>query len=53
MLPMVVYREASERHNIPKSTIEFKIKNPDCKNIFGPSPILPLAEESILVNKPI
>jgi len=43
------YRSASEKYGIPKSTIEFKIKNPGTKDSFGPSPVLTLAEENSLV----
>lgn len=43
------YRNAANKYGVPKSTLEFKIKNPGHKDTCGPSPILSLREESDLV----
>lgn len=43
------YRSAEKKYGIPKSTIEFRIKHPETKSTFGPSPILTDEEENILV----
>lgn len=43
------YRSAELKYGIPKSTIAFKIKHPETKSTFGPSPVLTEAEEDLLV----
>ncbi|CAH1996167.1 unnamed protein product [Acanthoscelides obtectus] len=43
------YRAAANKYGIPKSTLEFKIKNPSHKNTSGPSPVLSTKEEYELV----
>lgn len=42
-------RTAAKKYGVPKSTIEFKLKNPGHKDTCGPSPILTAREESVLV----
>ncbi|KAL1498417.1 hypothetical protein ABEB36_009223 [Hypothenemus hampei] len=44
----VSLRAAAKKYGVPKSTLEFKLKNPDHKDTCGPSPILTLREESQL-----
>lgn len=41
-------RPAAKKYGVPKSTLEFKVKNPDHKETCGPSPILTIREESQL-----
>ncbi|CAH1966946.1 unnamed protein product [Acanthoscelides obtectus] len=43
------YRAAANKYGIPKSTLEFKIKNPGHKNTCGPSPVLSTKEEYELI----
>lgn len=43
------YRNAAQKYGVPKSTLEFKVKNPGHKDTCGPSPILSLREETDLV----
>nr|XP_022909351.1 uncharacterized protein LOC111420562 [Onthophagus taurus] len=43
------YRNAAHKYGVPKSTLEFKIKNPGHKDTCGPNPILSTREESDLV----
>lgn len=43
------YRSAERKYGIPKSTIEFRIKHPEHKSTYGPSPILTEDEERTLV----
>lgn len=42
-------RAVSKKYGVPKSTLDFKIKNPGHKDTFGPSPILTNDEEDTLV----
>lgn len=46
--PGASYRKIADKYGIPKSTLEFKKKNPGHKSTFGPSPILTDEEEEIL-----
>lgn len=41
-------REIARKYDIPKSTLHFKLKNPDRRTSFGPQPVLTEDEESIL-----
>lgn len=43
------YRNAAQKYGVPKSTLEFKVKNPGHKDTCGPNPILSAREESDLV----
>jgi helix-turn-helix, Psq domain. len=43
------FRNAAHKYGVPKSTLEFKIKNPGHKDTCGPNPILSAREESELV----
>nr|CAH7736050.1 unnamed protein product [Callosobruchus chinensis] len=43
------YMAAANKYGVPKSTLEFKIKNPGHKSSCGPSPILSVREEYELV----
>ncbi|CAH1978113.1 unnamed protein product [Acanthoscelides obtectus] len=43
------YRNAANKYGVPKSTLEFKIKNPGHKDTCGPNLILSAREESDLV----
>ncbi|KAK4872176.1 hypothetical protein RN001_016300 [Aquatica leii] len=47
------YRNAAHKYEVPKSTLEFKVKNPDHKDTCGPSPIFLLTEESELTREGI
>lgn len=38
-------RAAAKKYGVPKSTLEFKVKNPGPKETCGPSPILTFREE--------
>lgn len=42
-------RAAAKKYGVPKSTLEFKLKNPGHKETCGPSPILTMREELQLV----
>lgn len=42
-------RAAAKKYGVPKSTLEFKLKNPGHKETCGPSPILTVGEELKLV----
>ncbi|XP_031359109.1 eukaryotic translation initiation factor 5B-like [Photinus pyralis] len=42
-------RAIAKKYAVPKSTLEFKLKNPDHKQTFGPSPVLTNSEEATLV----
>nr|CAH7761453.1 unnamed protein product [Callosobruchus chinensis] len=44
------YRTAEKKYEIPKSTLEFKLKHPGHKETLGPSPVLTLEEEALLVS---
>nr|CAH7753587.1 unnamed protein product [Callosobruchus chinensis] len=44
------YRTAEKKYGIPKSTLEFKLKHPGHKETLGPSPVLTLEEEALLVS---
>lgn len=41
-------REIARKYHIPKSTLHFKLKNPEHKTTFGPSPVLTEEEERTL-----
>nr|XP_053616420.1 uncharacterized protein LOC128678701 [Plodia interpunctella] len=41
-------REIARKYGVPKSTLHYKLKNPDHKTSFGPRPVLTENEESIL-----
>lgn len=41
-------REIARKYDIPKSTLHFKLKNPDHRTSFGPQPVLTKDEEYIL-----
>lgn len=43
-------RSIAKKYGIPRATLQFKLKNPDCKTTFGPSPVLTIDEESIIVS---
>nr|CAH7741106.1 unnamed protein product [Callosobruchus chinensis] len=43
------YRTAEKKYGIPKSTLESKLKHPGHKETLGPSPVLTLEEEALLV----
>lgn len=42
------FRKTARKYSVPKSTLFFKYKNPDCKTTFGPPPVLTTKEETIL-----
>jgi hypothetical protein len=42
------YRNVSIKYGIPKSTIEFKLKNPGHRKSCGPPPVLTTEEENSL-----
>ena len=43
-------REAARRFNIPRATLQFRRSNKFVKTTLGPSPILTLDKEKVLVN---
>lgn len=42
-------RNVAKKYNVPKSSLEFKIKNPGHKETFGPNTVLTEDEELRLV----
>ena len=42
-------RAVTEKYDIPRTSLQFKLKNPGHKESFGPSPVLSHEEEQTLV----
>lgn len=41
-------RAVAKRYNIPRATLQFKLKNPTSKSQFGPTPYLTSEEENTI-----
>jgi Zn-dependent peptidase ImmA (M78 family) len=42
-------RAVAKKYGVPRSSLQFKMKNPGHKNMCGPSPVLSHEEESTVV----
>lgn len=45
----ILLRAAAKKYGVPKSTLEFKLKNPGHKETCGPYPILTVGKELELI----
>jgi len=42
-------RSVAKKYGIPRTSLQFKLKNPGHKEFFGPSPVLSRGEQQTLV----
>jgi len=47
--PELSLRAVAKKYGIPRTSLQFKLKNPGHKESFGPSPVLSHDEEQTLV----
>ena len=47
--PELSLRAVAKKYDIPRTSLQFKLKNPGNKDSFGPSPVLSHDEEQTLV----
>ena len=47
--PELSLRAVAKKYDIPRTSLQFKLKNPGHKESFGPSPVLSHEEEQTLV----